>query len=315
VDAYIAAAGATPAAAHSAPDAAAAGSDGGGGGGGGGGDGGGRGRAAFLLDTALRSMAGRNFAAARARLTLCRAALLAQLGLGPEEHGGSGGASGGAASAGNCAGQGGGSESARALGRGEPGAGGGGGGGAVAAAAGAWTAVGRAAAGGGGEADSAGEPGAAGRGSEDGAGRGGGRAAAAGLKESARAPGPEGGAGGSADQLACQLGAVCGSLVRAQAACAGCVYMLHGCTVCRPAGQVCDREAHVRTLVRAETPPHCRTLLARPGTPVKAPHTPLTCWLCSATHTEASRCCRCPPLLAAPSALTLLSTNCADVRV
>lgn len=38
----------------------------------------GRSRAAFLLDAALRSMAGRNFAAARARLALCRAALLAQ---------------------------------------------------------------------------------------------------------------------------------------------------------------------------------------------------------------------------------------------
>lgn len=37
----------------------------------------GRSRAAFLLDAALRSMAGRNFAAARARLALCRAALLA----------------------------------------------------------------------------------------------------------------------------------------------------------------------------------------------------------------------------------------------
>lgn len=34
----------------------------------------------FLLDEALRSMAGGNFAAARARLALCRAALLAQAG-------------------------------------------------------------------------------------------------------------------------------------------------------------------------------------------------------------------------------------------
>jgi len=301
VDAYIAAAGAAPAAARSAPDAAAAGgASGAGSGDGGGGDGG---RAAFLLDTALRSMAGRNFVAARARLTLCRAALLARLGLGPEEHGGSGGVSGGAASAASCEEQGGRSEGAAALGRAEPGAGDGSGGtGAAAAGQASPTAEGRAAAGGGGEAGSAGKPGAAGRDS--------GSAAAAGHRESARDPVREGGAGGSADQLACQLGAVCGSLVRAQARCAGCMYTLqwlHGLPHCRTAW---DREACVRTLVCAET--RAVALQTRPAGPAwhscdGAPHAISCAGRVQQKHTEVSRQCLFPPLLSVST--TLLPTR------
>ena len=117
----------------------------------------------FLLDEALRSMAGGNFAAARARLALCRSALLAQAGPDPTSDpnpASSPGAEGQAAVHHRCRGD-------------------------AMPAAGAAN-------------DSAAELPSHGRGTANGQGGGGGVE-------------PE--VGGGRDALACQLGAVCGSLV------------------------------------------------------------------------------------------------------
>jgi len=142
------------------------------------------------------------------------------------------------------------------------------------------------------------------------AGRDSGSAAAAGHRESARDLVREGGAGGSADQLACQLGAVCGSLVRAQARCAGCMYTLqwlHGLPHCRTAW---DREACVRTLVCAET--RAVALQTRPAGPAwhscdGAPHAISCAGRVQQKHTEVSRQCLFPPLLSVST--TLLPTR------
>ena len=147
-------------------------------------------RPAFLLDEALRSMSGGNFAAARARLALCRTALLAQAvasatsdpspesALSPVDIAAERGEPGGRCTAEAGSAQLAGHRSERALGD---------------RTSGSATPAARATGG------STAEAQGSGRGDADGRGGGG---------------GVEPGVGVGRDALACQLGAVCGSLVR-----------------------------------------------------------------------------------------------------